>query len=117
MTYVLHEMFIFFHEINRDLELVFINTRKNMNMINDIEKKLEESIQQKTATDTENKVEQNESADDTPGKDIPGKEETDLGSSDNVHEMSGDMWATCEITCLRGFRKNEFQTNLLSYRD
>ena len=81
----------FFHEINRDLELVFINTRKNVNMINDIEKKLEESKQQKTATDTENKVEQNESAKDTQVKDIQGKEETDLGSSDNVHEMSRDM--------------------------
>ena len=80
-----------FHEINRDLELVFINTRKNVNMINDIEKKLEESLQQKTATDTENKVEQNESANDTPRKDIQGKEETDLGSSDKVHEMSRDM--------------------------
>ena len=86
-----HVYLFFFHEINRDLELVFINTRKNVNMINDIEKKLEESIQQKTATDTENKVEQNESAKDMPVKDVQGKEETDPGSSDNVHEMSRAM--------------------------
>ena len=88
---LLHSMFIFYHKLNRDLELVFINTRKNVNMINDIEKKLEESVQQKTATDTENKAEQKESAKDVPGKDIPGEEKTDLGSSDNVHEMSRDM--------------------------
>ena len=60
-------------------------------MINDIEKKLDESKQQKTATDTENKVEQNESANNTPRKDIQGKGETDFGSADNVHEMSRNM--------------------------